>query len=73
MLPKDLPIHVPDVIARDVGPMLRELDTDPLIRRAVHAGHQAFDDEPGAQIEAPDPRQRARVKILAIIGNALGH
>ena len=44
-LAEDLPIDVPDVVAGDVRPVLGKLDGDALIRRAVHAGHQAFDDQ----------------------------
>jgi hypothetical protein len=72
-LGEDFPIDVADVVAGDVLPMLGEFDGDSLIRRAVHAGHEAFDDEAGAQVERGDARQRARVEVFAIIGGGFGH
>ena len=50
-----------------VGPVLRELDGDALVRRAVHPGHQPFDDEPGAQVQRPDLGQRAGIEVAAVI------
>src|SRR6185295_9179245 len=69
----DLPVYVPDVIPRRVGPMLRELDGDALIRRTMHAAHQAFYDQSRAQLERSNLRQHARVEIRSIIGNGLTH
>jgi hypothetical protein len=72
-LPEHLPVDVPDVVPLHVRPVLGELDGDALVRRAVHACGEAFDDETGAQIETADPREGARVEVLAIIGDGFGH
>src|SRR6476660_1998045 len=56
-LAKDLPIDVSNIIAGNIRPMLRELDADALIWRAMHASHEAFDDQPGAQIERCNPSE----------------
>jgi hypothetical protein len=53
--------------------MLGEFDGYALIGGAVHAGHEAFDDEAGAKVEGLDAGQRARVEVLAIIGEGFGH
>src|SRR2546430_2734474 len=67
--PEPLPIHVPNVIPRHVLPVLRELDGDPLVRRAVHAGHQPFYDQTGAKVERRDPREGTGLEVLAVIGD----
>ena len=53
-LAEDLPVDVAGVVAGHVGPMLRELDGDSLVWRAMHPGHQSFDDEPGPQVQGMD-------------------
>ena len=53
-LAEDLPIDMADIIAGDIGAMLGELDADSLIGRAVHAGHQTFDDLPGAKVQGTE-------------------
>ena len=67
-LAEDFPIDVADVVAGDVGAMLGEFDGDALIGRAVHAGHEAFDDKAGPQIEGRDAGERARLEVFAVIG-----
>jgi hypothetical protein len=66
-LAEDLPIDVPDVVPERVRTVLRELDADALVGLAVHARHQAFDDQPGAQLEPGNARERARLKVPAVV------
>ena len=48
-----LPVDVPRVIARDVGPVLAELHGLAVVGAPVHARDDPLDDHPGAQLEAP--------------------
>src|ERR1700736_2035612 len=72
-LAKHLPIDVTDVVAGHILPMLRELDRDPLVGRTMHAGHQAFYDEPGTEVEGADSGKGVRVEVPAIVGRIGGN
>ena len=61
------PVNVFNVVARRIGPMLRKFNRKALVRRSVHPGHKAFDDQPRANVQGAYLGQRARVKIPAVI------
>ena len=71
-LAEHLPIDVPQVVARRVLAMLGKLVRKALVRAAVQAGDVAFDDPPGAQLQALQPRERLRVEERADGGNVDG-
>ncbi len=54
---KDSPVDAPNVVARHVRSMLREIDRQTQIRRAVKAVDEAVHHGAGQQLEVVDPRQ----------------
>ena len=55
-----LPIEMADVIAGDIGAMIGKVDAVPLVRTAMGAGTQAFDDDPGNHFQAMQPGEIGR-------------
>ena len=48
---QDLPVHVAQLVARLIHPVLGELDGEPSAGRSVEAGQEAFDDPFGDDLE----------------------
>jgi hypothetical protein len=59
------PVHVPQIIARVVGPMLRELHAEPVKRTLMQAGDEALDNLPGFHLE----RGEVVIVVLEITRN----
>ena len=62
LLGPDLPVDVAQVVAAGVLAVLAELDRLAEVRAAVHAGEEALDDVPRAEIEPGDPLDRLRMQ-----------
>ena len=56
------PVHAPDVVARRVWPVLREVGTRSQSRRTMQAANEPLHDGAGEQLEIPDPRENGRVE-----------
>src|SRR5262249_21355865 len=51
------PVQVPQVVARGVLAVRRELDAQPEERAPVQPVHRPLDDRPGAQVDGVEPRE----------------
>src|SRR5687768_15670128 len=59
----DLPVQRSQVITRYVLAVLRELDAESLVRAAMQAGEEPFDDGARLEIDGAEPRDDRGVEI----------
>ena len=67
---EDFPVEVAGIDAGGVLAVLGELDGVATVGRAVLAGEEAFDDEPGGKAEVLELGQRGGVDVF---GGGFGH
>src|SRR5262249_2065705 len=68
-LPKGAPVHVSDLIARHIRPVLGELNGGALGRAEMKPLDEAFHQRSGDDLEISQARHRARIKVVAQIGH----
>ena len=56
----DLPVDGGQIVARQVLPVLGELDAEPLVRTAMQPRHESLDHRPRLQLHRPQPRKDRR-------------
>jgi len=59
---EDVPIHVPQVVARSVGAIFGELLAEAEVRRAVKTGDETVHDRLGDEVEAGNRAQHRRIE-----------
>ena len=64
----DFPIDVANLVAGHILPVFGKFDAEAVIRAAVQAGDEAFDDQARAQIHVGQARDRGGMKVFAIEG-----
>ena len=64
----NFPINVADLVAGHVLPMLGKFDAEAVIRAAMQAGDEAFDDQARTQIHIGQARDRGGLEVFAIEG-----
>src|SRR5688572_10602684 len=57
----ELPVEPPQVVAREVGAMLREIGREPEVRRAVEPAHETLDHRAREQLQVRDAREDTRI------------
>ena len=66
LLPSEhFPVHVPQIVARDVLAMRRELDAETHVRAAVQAVQETLDHRPGPQLDTLQPGEKRRIDQFA--------
>src|SRR4029077_4471293 len=69
----DLPVDVAEVVAGLIRAVVGELDRKAFARRSVQAGHEAVDDPPGDNLNAPQSSEAGWVEEVCAEGPGALH
>jgi hypothetical protein len=67
----DFPVERREVVAREVLPVLGELDAEPLERAAMQSRQESFDDGSRLQVDGAQSGDNRRVEIVCLPGHGV--